>query len=104
MVSGENPKRFSLSPYCFAVFLFANDAGRAGKSILSFCRANTRRVWIFEFGIEIRLDPRHRDSLRRPTARNSDLPLPTILAYAVEAMGKPLVVMEAGNSGPRKLD
>ena len=51
------------------------------------------------FGIGIRLDPRHRDSLRRPTARNSDLPLPPILAYAVDAMGKPLVVMEAGNSG-----
>ena len=71
-----------------------------------FRRGNTCRVWIFECGteIEIRLDPGHGDSLRTPTACNSDLRQPPILGYAVDAMGLDLVVVEAGNGGPTKLD
>ena len=84
----ESEAVFTLPVFFFRCILLRKHAGMDGNSILCFCRANTRRVWIFEFGIELRrLDPGHRDSLRTPTARNSDLPRPPILAYAVDAMG-----------------
>src|SRR5262245_45714824 len=42
--------------------------------------------------------------LRAPDLPNSDLHSAPILGYALDAMGRHLVVVEAGNSGRSKLD